>query len=43
MQMYLWTQPIPTATATWTTAIIVHEYGHGISNRLTGGPANAAA
>lgn len=23
--------------------IIVHEYGHGISNRLTGGPANASA
>lgn len=23
--------------------IIIHEYGHGVSNRLTGGPANASA
>ena len=37
------TSPPPTATATSTTAIIIHEYGHGVSNRLTGGPANANA
>ena len=45
MQMYLWT---PAAAANTNNAqirdgdldagIITHEYGHGISNRLTGGP-----
>ena len=32
-----------TATATSTTASSSHEYGHGVSNRLTGGPTPSAA
>lgn len=44
MQMYLWTQngsnPIRDGDA--DNGVMVHEYGHGISNRLTGGPATAS-
>ena len=42
MQMYLWTAPIPDRDGDVDNGIIVHEYGHGISNRLTGGPATAS-
>ena len=37
MQMYLWTDPNPDRDGDVDNGIIVHEYGHGISNRLTGG------
>ena len=50
MQMYLFPPPASEITGTPTEAhfrdgdfesgIITHEYGHGISNRLTGGPSN---
>ncbi|WP_428938380.1 M36 family metallopeptidase [Fontivita pretiosa] len=43
MQMYLFTSPNPDRDGSLDNMIIVHEYGHGISNRLTGGPANANA
>jgi len=39
MQMYLWTGGSPQRDGDVDNGIIVHEYGHGISNRLTGGPA----
>jgi hypothetical protein len=37
MQMYVWTQTSPSTTSDLDNGIIAHEYGHGISNRLTGG------
>ena len=40
MQMYLWTSPTPDRDGDVDNGIIVHEYGHGISIRLTGGPTN---
>ncbi len=43
MQMFIWTTPNPDADSSFDNGIIVHEYGHGISNRLTGGPADASA
>ncbi|GAB3248614.1 M36 family metallopeptidase [Nocardioides dilutus] len=42
MQMYVWTAPTPDRDGDLDNGIIVHEYGHGVSNRLTGGPANVA-
>lgn len=40
MQMFLWTLTTPMRDGDLDNGIIAHEYGHGISNRLTGGPAN---
>jgi len=40
MRMYLWNQVSPMLDGDVDSGIIVHEYGHGISNRLTGGPDN---
>jgi extracellular elastinolytic metalloproteinase len=42
MQMYLWTTPNPDLDGDFDNGVIAHEYGHGISNRLTGGPANVS-
>jgi hypothetical protein len=42
MQMYLWTAPTPDRDGDLDNGIITHEYGHGVSNRLTGGPANSS-
>ena len=39
MQMYIWTAPTPDKDGDLDAGIILHEYGHGVSNRLTGGPA----
>ena len=39
MQMYLWNTASPDVDGDLDNGIIVHEYGHGISNRLVGGPA----
>ena len=36
MQMYLWTAPNPDRDGDVDNGIVVHEYAHGISNRLTG-------
>lgn len=43
MQMYIWTGPNPDRDSSFDNGIIIHEYGHGVSNRLTGGPANSSA
>jgi subtilisin-like proprotein convertase family protein len=41
MQMYLWTGGTPNRDGDVDNGIILHEFTHGISNRLTGGPAAA--
>src|SRR5262249_4199278 len=43
MQMYLFTQTSPHRDRDLDNHVIIHEYGHGVSNRLTGGPANSNA
>jgi extracellular elastinolytic metalloproteinase len=43
MQMFVWTGPDPDRDSDLDNVIIIHEYGHGVSNRLTGGPANSSA
>ena len=42
MQMYVWTAPDPDRDGDLDNGIIIHEYGHGVSNRLTGGPATTS-
>ncbi len=41
MQMYLWNHASPSRDSDFDNGIIAHEYGHGISNRLVGGPSNS--
>ncbi|MCB9170743.1 MAG: M36 family metallopeptidase [Flavobacteriales bacterium] len=41
MQMYEWTYTTPHRDSDLDAGVIVHEYTHGISNRLVGGPSNA--
>lgn len=43
MQMYVWTRTSPSRDGDFDNGIVIHEYGHGVSNRLTGGPSNANA
>jgi extracellular elastinolytic metalloproteinase len=43
MQMFVWTAPTPDRDGDLDAGIVIHEYTHGISNRLTGGPSNASA
>lgn len=38
MQMFLWAS-VPLIDGDFDNGVILHEYGHGISTRLTGGPA----
>jgi hypothetical protein len=40
MQMFVWTSPNPDRDGDLDAGIVFHEYGHGISNRLVGGPSN---
>ena len=42
MQMFVWTSPNPDRDGDLDAGIVFHEYGHGISNRLVGGPANVS-
>ena len=42
MQMFVWTSPNPDRDGDLDAGIVVHEYGHGISNRLVGGPSNVS-
>lgn len=42
MQMYLWTAPNPDRDGDLDNSIVAHEFAHGISNRLTGGPGNSS-
>ncbi|KAH6559833.1 hypothetical protein BASA62_000310 [Batrachochytrium salamandrivorans] len=39
MNLYRYTNVTPNRSAGFDNTIIIHEYAHGISNRLTGGPA----
>ncbi|KAI4866012.1 Fungalysin metallopeptidase-domain-containing protein [Hypoxylon rubiginosum] len=41
MRMYIWTQSTPYRDCAFEAGVIIHEYSHGLSNRLTGGPANS--
>ncbi|KAJ2084444.1 hypothetical protein H4R24_000074 [Coemansia sp. RSA 988] len=41
MRMYVWTMTSPRRDGDLEQDIVAHEYTHGISNRLTGGPANS--
>lgn len=41
MRMYVWTLSTPRRDGDLEDGIIIHEYAHGISNRLTGGPQNS--
>ncbi|MBI1878637.1 MAG: M36 family metallopeptidase, partial [Chloroflexi bacterium] len=41
MQMFVWTFTTPNRDSDLDNGVIIHEYGHGVSNRLTGGPSNA--
>ncbi|KAJ2645746.1 hypothetical protein IWW40_005881 [Coemansia sp. RSA 1250] len=41
MRMYVWTMTSPRRDGDLEQDIVAHEYTHGISNRLTGGPSNA--
>ncbi len=43
MQMYEWTSTSPRRDSDFDNGIIIHEYTHGLTNRLTGGPANSNA
>ncbi len=38
MQMFVWTYPNPDRDSSFDTTVLFHEYGHGVSNRLVGGP-----
>jgi extracellular elastinolytic metalloproteinase len=41
MQMFTWTYTSPDRDSDLDNGVIIHEYGHGVSNRLTGGPSNS--
>ena len=42
MQMYIWDLTNPRRDGDFDNGIIVHEYGHGLSIRLTGGPSQVS-
>ncbi|KAF9446319.1 extracellular elastinolytic metallo proteinase [Macrolepiota fuliginosa MF-IS2] len=41
MRMYLWNTALPYRDGDFEAGIVIHEYSHGLSTRLTGGPANS--
>lgn len=41
MRMYIWTETDPNRDGDLEQDIVAHEFTHGISNRLTGGPSNS--
>ncbi|KAI9305558.1 Fungalysin metallopeptidase-domain-containing protein [Cunninghamella echinulata] len=41
MRMYVWDQTRPQRDGDFESGIVIHEYTHGVSNRLTGGPKNS--
>ncbi|KAI9896476.1 hypothetical protein N3K66_008648 [Trichothecium roseum] len=41
MRMYLWDTAQPERDCSFEAGVVIHEFTHGLSNRLTGGPANA--
>ena len=42
MRMFIWDYTTPKRDCTFEAGVVIHEYTHGLSNRLTGGPANSA-
>lgn len=42
MRMYMWTMTTPNRDCAFSADVVLHEYTHGLSERLTGGPANSA-
>lgn len=43
MQQFIFTTTSPNRDSDLDSGVIIHEYTHGLSNRLTGGPANSNA
>ncbi|EAT82089.2 hypothetical protein SNOG_10695 [Parastagonospora nodorum SN15] len=41
MRMFLWDLSTPNRDSSFEAGVVIHEYTHGLSNRLTGGPANS--
>jgi len=41
MRMYVWDTATPFRDGDLEAGIVIHEYSHGLSTRLTGGPANS--
>lgn len=41
MRMYLWNTAVPYRDGDMEAGIVIHELCHGLSTRLTGGPANS--
>ncbi|KAK2630035.1 hypothetical protein QTJ16_000855 [Diplocarpon rosae] len=42
MYMYIWNQTDPSRDSSFDAGIVIHEYTHGLSKRLVGGPENSA-
>ncbi|KAF9732444.1 hypothetical protein PMIN03_003020 [Paraphaeosphaeria minitans] len=42
MRMYMWDRTEPWRDGAFEAGVVIHEYTHGLSNRLTGGPKNSA-
>ncbi|KAF1954932.1 extracellular metallo proteinase 2 [Byssothecium circinans] len=42
IRMYIWNTGSPFRDGSFEAGIVIHEYTHGLSSRLTGGPANTA-
>ncbi|KAM0704098.1 hypothetical protein Q7P35_008330 [Cladosporium inversicolor] len=41
MRMYIWNRSTPNRDSSFEAGVVIHEYTHGLSTRLTGGPANS--
>ena len=41
MRMFIWTYTTPNRDCAFDAGVVIHEYTHGLSTRLTGGPANS--
>lgn len=41
MRMYIWDTSSPSRDSSFDAGVVIHEYTHGLSTRLTGGPANS--
>jgi extracellular elastinolytic metalloproteinase len=39
--MYIWNKSTPNRDSSFEAGVVIHEYTHGVSTRLTGGPANS--
>ncbi|MAD82212.1 MAG: hypothetical protein CL912_04555 [Deltaproteobacteria bacterium] len=40
MRMYIWNYTLPLRDCSFDAGVVIHEYTHGLSNRLTGGALN---